>query len=67
TENESLLLLLKLHHAGVLEPYVLFRLSDEGIVKDYAAYRAANRSKLEEYLDKFVVPAAADLKAGSEK
>lgn len=57
SENQSLLLLLKLQEAGVLEPYVLFRLSDEGIARDYAAFRAGNRGKLEAYLDKFVVPA----------
>ena len=55
-ENPSLSLLLQLHEAGVLEAYVLFRLGDEGIAKDYPAYRARNRNKLEEYLDKFVVP-----------
>ena len=58
TEDHSLLLLLKLHQAGVLEPYVLFRLDDDGIAKDYSAYRAKNRNKLEEYMDKFVVPPA---------
>jgi tetratricopeptide (TPR) repeat protein len=58
TEDQSLLLLLKLQQAGVLEPYVLFRLGDEGIAKDYSAYRARNRDKLEEYMDKFVVPPA---------
>jgi tetratricopeptide (TPR) repeat protein len=63
-EDQSLLLLLKLHQAGVLESYVLFRLGDEGIAKDYPAYRAKNRDKLEEYLDKFVVP-PAPVKANS--
>jgi len=58
TEDPSLLLLLKLHQAGVLESYVLFRLGDEGIAKDFAAYRAKNRDKLEKYMDKFVVPPA---------
>lgn len=57
-ENPSLSLLLQLHEAGVLEAYVLFRLGDEGIAKDYPAYRARNRNKLEEYMDKFVVPPA---------
>jgi hypothetical protein len=37
---------------------VLFRVGDEGISRDYAAYRAKNRAKLEEYMDKFVVPLA---------
>ena len=57
-EDQSLLLLLKLHEAGVLEPYVLFRLGDEGIAKDYADCRSQHRDKLEEYMDKFVVPPA---------
>lgn len=50
-------LLLKLHDAGLIEPYVLFSLGDAGIARDYAAYRTKNRNKLEEYMDKFVVPA----------
>jgi Flp pilus assembly protein TadD len=51
-------LLLKLHEAGLIDPYVLFSLGDDGIARDYTAYRAANRDKLEEYLDKFVLPPA---------
>jgi tetratricopeptide (TPR) repeat protein len=58
TEDQSLLLLLKLRQVGLLESYVLFRAGDEGIAKDYSAYRARSREKLEEYLDKFVVPPA---------
>jgi tetratricopeptide (TPR) repeat protein len=57
--DPSLTLLLKLHHAGLIDPYVLFSLGDAGIARDYAKYRAANRKKLEEYMDKFVVPQAA--------
>ncbi|HKD82363.1 MAG TPA: tetratricopeptide repeat protein [Candidatus Angelobacter sp.] len=57
-EDQPLLLLVKLHEAGVLEPYILFRLADEGIAKDYAAYRDKHRDKLEEYMDEFVVPPA---------
>jgi len=52
-------LLLKLYEAGLIEPYVLFSLGDDGIARDYKAYRAANRSKLEAYMDQFVVPPAA--------
>ncbi|HEV2960288.1 MAG TPA: tetratricopeptide repeat protein [Candidatus Angelobacter sp.] len=48
--------LLKLYDAGVIEPYVLFSLGDIGIAQDYAAYRESNRSKLENYMDHFVVP-----------
>jgi hypothetical protein len=56
--DPGLLLLLKLHDAGLLDAYVLFSLGDAGIAKDYSAYRAAHREKLEEYMDKFVVPPA---------
>jgi tetratricopeptide (TPR) repeat protein len=55
-EDPSLSLLLKLQHAGLLEAYVLFSLGDDGIAHDYAGYRARNRARLEEYMDKFVVP-----------
>jgi hypothetical protein len=52
----GLVLLLKLHEAGLIEPYVLFSLGDPGIARDYIAYRGRNRERLEEYMDKFVVP-----------
>jgi hypothetical protein len=55
-EDTSLALLLNLQRAGLIEAYVLFSLGDEGIAHDYAAYRAKNRAKLEEYMDRFVVP-----------
>jgi len=54
--DTGLVLLLKLKQAGLIDPYVLFSLGDKGIARDYAAYRAANRERLEEYMDKFVVP-----------
>jgi tetratricopeptide (TPR) repeat protein len=54
--DESADLLLKLHKARLIEPYVLFSLGDSGIARDYDGYRARNRDKLEEYLDRFVVP-----------
>jgi tetratricopeptide (TPR) repeat protein len=54
--DESLALLLKLHRASLIEPYVLFSLGDAGIARDYNSFRSNNRDKLEEYLDKFVVP-----------
>ena len=53
--DQSLGLLLRLHEAGLIEPYVLFSLGDTGIARDYDAYRAGNRGKLEQYLDQFVV------------
>jgi Flp pilus assembly protein TadD len=51
-------LLLKLYEADLIDPYVLFSLGDDGIARDYTAYRAANRSKLEAYMDRFVMPPA---------
>ena len=51
-------LLLNLHEAGLIDPYVLFSLGDDDIAKDYVAYRAKNRGKLETYMDKFVMPLA---------
>jgi predicted Zn-dependent protease len=56
--DAALTLLSKLHYAGLIESYVLFSLGDAGIARDYSAYRAKNRSKLEEYMDRFVVPPA---------
>jgi len=58
TANPVAGLLLKLHEAGLIDPYVLFSLGDDGIAKDYKAYRARNRAKLEDYMDEFVMPAA---------
>jgi tetratricopeptide (TPR) repeat protein len=51
-------LLLKLHEAGLIDAYVLFSLGDDGIAKDYVAYRTKNREKLEDYMDRFVMPPA---------
>lgn len=56
SNDSGLMLLLKLYRAGLIEPYVLFSLGDSGIARDYAAYRAKHRDKLEEYMQKFVVP-----------
>jgi tetratricopeptide (TPR) repeat protein len=58
SDNPAAGLLLKLHDAGLIEPYVLFSLGDDDIAKDYVAYRAKNREKLETYMDKFVMPPA---------
>lgn len=55
-EDTSLTLLLKLHRVGLIEAYVLFSLGDAGVARDYAAYRAKNRARLEDYMDKFVLP-----------
>ncbi len=61
TNERRLSLLVALHQSGLIEPYVLFSLGedDAGIANDYAVYREKNRSKLEEYLDKFVVSQAS--------
>jgi Flp pilus assembly protein TadD len=58
TSNPNAGLLLKLHEAGLIDPYVLFSLGDDGIAEDYVAYRAMNRDKLETYMDAFVMPHA---------
>jgi tetratricopeptide (TPR) repeat protein len=57
-ENPSAGLLVNLHEAGLIDPYVLFSLGDDDIAKDYLPYRAKNRDKLEAYMDKFVIPPA---------
>ena len=56
--NPAAGLLLQLHEAGLIDPYVLFSLGDDGIAKDYLAYRAKNRDQLVAYLDNFVMPPA---------
>ncbi len=56
--DPNLDLLSRLQKTGLIEPYILFSLGDASVAKDYPAYRAAHRDKLEEYLDKFVVPPA---------
>src|SRR5271165_669622 len=52
-------LLLKLYEARLIEAYVLFSLGDQGIAKEYKPYREKDRARLEEYMDKFVVPATS--------
>jgi tetratricopeptide (TPR) repeat protein len=56
TSDANASLLLSLHAAGMIAPYVLFSLGDHGIAQDYAAYRAAHRDRLEAYLNQLVVP-----------
>lgn len=56
--DPDLLLLLRLHRAKMIEPYVLLNAADEGIAQDYDAYRAKNRNTLESYLNDFIVPRA---------
>jgi len=55
--SPSLVSLMKLDDAGLLEPYIFFARANEGIARDYFAYRKANRAKLKEYWLKFVVGA----------
>ena len=57
-KDPNLILLLKLYQTKMIEPYVLLNAADDGIAPDYAGYREKNRSKLEQYLSEFVVPAA---------
>lgn len=51
--------LVKIDHAGFIEPFALLNRADNEIAQDYAAYRTANRDKLHRYFDEFVVPKAA--------
>src|SRR5215471_2009373 len=55
-KDPALQLLVRLHRANLIEPYVLFSLGDSGIARDYAGYRIRDRDKLRAYLDEFVVP-----------
>lgn len=54
--DTGLVLLLKLHRADLIEPYVLFSLGDAGIARDYTPWRVLHRGRLDDYLDRFVVP-----------
>jgi tetratricopeptide (TPR) repeat protein len=56
--DPDLATLKKLSDADMLAPYVLFGAADKEIALDYVSYRDKNRAKLEEYLDKFIVPPA---------
>lgn len=53
----SLAALIKLHDAGLLEPYILFARADQGIARDYADYQKAGRDKLRRYLLEWVLTA----------
>jgi len=55
-KDANVQLLLRLYHAGVLEPYILVNGADQGIAQDYAAYRERNHDKIRQYLATFVVP-----------
>jgi tetratricopeptide (TPR) repeat protein len=47
--------LLRLHKAGLIEPYVLLAIPDRGIANDYIDYRNKNREKLRRYLAEIVI------------
>ncbi|HEX7999117.1 MAG TPA: tetratricopeptide repeat protein [Pyrinomonadaceae bacterium] len=53
--NPSLAALVKLHEAGLLEPYILIARADDGIAQDYNAYRKNNRDKLRRYMIDYVL------------
>jgi tetratricopeptide (TPR) repeat protein len=52
--DSGIAILLKLHKANMLEPYILIAQADKGVAKDYPAYREANRERLRQFLDEFV-------------
>jgi tetratricopeptide (TPR) repeat protein len=56
--DPALVLLSQLKADGLIEAYVLLIKPDAGIAQDYPAYQAANRGKLIQFIDKYVVPAA---------
>jgi tetratricopeptide (TPR) repeat protein len=51
----SLDMLIQLHRADLIEPYILFFATDSEISRDYADYRDKNRAKLKEFLIKYVI------------
>ncbi len=56
--DPSLALLSELKSKGMLESYILFVLPDAGIAQDYPAYKAANREKVVQFIDEYILPAA---------
>jgi len=56
--DPSLTLLEQIKTDTLLESYVLLVRPDQGIAQDYASYRIANRDKLIQFLDKYIVPTA---------
>ena len=54
--DPALILLSQIKADGFLEPYVLLVRPDEGIAQDYMVYQAANRDKLIQFVDKYVLP-----------
>jgi tetratricopeptide (TPR) repeat protein len=56
--DPTLVELIKIQEAGLLESFVLLNRADNDIAQDYPAYRSSNREKLRAYLDQFVIPRA---------
>lgn len=56
--DPRLVLLSQLKADGLIEAYVLLIKPDAGIAEDYPDYRAANRDKLLQLVDKYIVPPA---------
>jgi Tfp pilus assembly protein PilF len=54
--DPSLVELIKIDQAGLIEPFALLNRADNEIAMDYEAYRNANRDKIFRYLSEFVVP-----------
>jgi tetratricopeptide (TPR) repeat protein len=57
--DPSLLALVEIDRAGLLEPFVLLNRADREIARDYPAYRDGHRDKLFRYLDEYVLPKEA--------
>jgi tetratricopeptide (TPR) repeat protein len=55
---DDLAALLRLHRAGLIEPYVLLNVADNDIAKDYIPYRKEHRDLLVRYLSEIVIPPA---------
>jgi tetratricopeptide (TPR) repeat protein len=56
--DPTLVQLVALDQAGLLEPFALLNRADGEIAQDYEPYRAAHRDTLYRYFDEFVVPKA---------
>jgi tetratricopeptide (TPR) repeat protein len=56
--DPSLAELVKISHAGFIEPFALLNRADAEIVEDYPGYRTAHRDLVVRYFDEFVVPKA---------
>jgi tetratricopeptide (TPR) repeat protein len=54
----SLVALVRLEDAGLLEAYILMARADEGIAQDYEEYRKNNREKLRRYVTEIVAGAS---------